>query len=421
MTTAEHIVAPEEVMAYLDGELPPERAASVHAHLVDCRTCQSLADDLREVSDDLRVWQVDAAPDSVRAPAAPGGRATRVHRLFASWPAAARPAAAAAAVVLALGAVMWVAEFGAGRNSVSAPLDAPAPDTRSISFGGSPNRVSASADTGTNAELEAIRRQLAVVEPPPQVASTRPTIGSRGRVASQATPVDAPGPKIVRTVNLTMVTKDFAAVRPAIDRVLHDVGGFVGTIQVSGEGRSGSLGATMRVPATRLDAAVTALRGLGRVLDETQSGDDVSEQVRDLEARLINSRNTEKRLTDVLRNRTGDVSDVLQVEREIARVREEIERMDAERTTLEGRVSYATITLRVDRERQATLDMGPLPVSAKFRNAVVDGLRDAFESALAVVLWTLRSAPTLLLWVALLWWPVRVALRRGRAWTTSAG
>ena len=144
---------------------------------------------------------------------------------------------------------------------------------------------------------------------------------------------------------------------------------------------------------------------------EVQSGDDVTERVVDIEARLANGRNTEKRLGEVLRNRTGDVSDVLAVEREIARVREEIERLDGERTNLERRVAYATVTLEVTESRQATLDTGPVPLSTRLRNAAIDGLRTAFESASAALLWTLRAGPPLLLWLAILWWPVRWLLR----------
>ena len=170
------------------------------------------------------------------------------------------------------------------------------------------------------------------------------------------------------------------------------------------------------MPAGAVDQTVTALRALGRVTDETQTGEDVGEQVRDLEARLANSRNTDKRLTELLRTRTGDVSDVLQVEREIARVREEIERMDAERAHLERRVAYATITLDVEQERQATLGVGPQPLSMQFRNALVDGLSGAFVSIVDVALSVLHVAPLVLMWTLVLWWPVRAVVRRSRAW-----
>ena len=83
----------------------------------------------------------------------------------------------------------------------------------------------------------------------------------------------------------------------------------------------------------------------GRVDTEAQTGEEVTAQYVDLQARLANSKNTEQRLTDVLRQRTGKLSDVLEVETEIARVRGEIESMEAERKTMATQVAFATLNL----------------------------------------------------------------------------
>jgi len=69
-----------------------------------------------------------------------------------------------------------------------------------------------------------------------------------------------------------------------------------------------------------------------------------------LVARLKNSRATEQRLVDILRQRPGKVSEVLEVEQEIARVRGEIEQMEADRKSLETRVQFATVKLQVNEE-----------------------------------------------------------------------
>ena len=151
---------------------------------------------------------------------------------------------------------------------------------------------------------------------------------------------------------------------------------------------------------------------------ESQGADDVTERMVDLSARLANARNTEKRLTAVLEQRTGKVADVLEVEREIARVREEIERMDAERTTLDLRVTYATITLVILEPRKAALDLGPITVSDRLRNAAIDGVRQAWESALRALLFAMRTMPTLLVWVAIAAWPALIVIRRLRSLTT---
>jgi hypothetical protein len=222
-------------------------------------------------------------------------------------------------------------------------------------------------------------------------------------------------PQIVRRATLAIVAKDLEAARSRIDRIVQELSGFVGDIQVSGgRGEMRIIRATLRVPAARLDETISRIRSLGVVADESHHGEDVTDQVVDLEARLTNARNTEKRLAEVLRTRTGDLADVLAVEREIARVRDEIERLDGQRKTLEQRVSYGTVTLTVTEERQAQLDSGPLSLRVQLRNAFVDGLQGAIESALSVVIAMLRVSPFLMLWTIVLWWPVRRAYRAWR-------
>ena len=218
---------------------------------------------------------------------------------------------------------------------------------------------------------------------------------------------------IVRSATIRIVANRFDEVRPSIDRILRDVKGFAGRIDATAaRGASRTLNATLRVPAPALDATLASIKQLGQVVGESQGGDDVTEQVVDIAARLANARHTESRLTQVLRERTGKVTDVLEAEREIARVREEIERLDAERTNLDRRVTYATVTLEVTEEPKAAMDMGPLPIPARLRNAFVDGIRVAVESFLGLSLTLLNVAPTLTVWIALLFFPVRFIIRR---------
>lgn len=91
--------------------------------------------------------------------------------------------------------------------------------------------------------------------------------------------------------------------------------------------------------------------------------------------------------------------------------------MDGERLNLERRVTYATVTVHVTEQRQATLNIGPQPVSIRLQNAFVDGVRDAFESGVDTLLWILRVAPVLLLWAVVLWWPGRMLYRTIRSRT----
>ena len=91
MTSPMHPVGKEELMAYLDGELPVGRAADIAAHVEQCAECRALAADLRLVSERLAAWTVEPAAarlsESVKAATEKHFRGRKVQApQFASLP-----------------------------------------------------------------------------------------------------------------------------------------------------------------------------------------------------------------------------------------------------------------------------------------------------------------------------------------------
>ena len=156
------------------------------------------------------------------------------------------------------------------------------------------------------------------------------------------------------------------------------------------------------------------LRALGRVEDESQGGEEVTQQYVDLEARLKNGQHTEQRLTEILRTRTGKLQDVLKVELEIDRVRGEIEQMQAEKKELSKRVAFATLNTMIREEYHAKLQAAPPSTGSRFRNAAVDGYNTVVEGLIDVGLFLLSAGPSLLLWAAILFFPARWAWKKLR-------
>ena len=150
------------------------------------------------------------------------------------------------------------------------------------------------------------------------------------------------------------------------------------------------------MPGPRLTDVLARLRALGQVTQDQQNAQDVSDQLVDLDARLRNARATEQRLSDLLKNRTGKLTDVLEVEQEITRVRLDIERLDAEKTNMTRRVAYATIDLTIGEERKA---LAPgLPLLTQIRIAAAEGLQHVFDTLVGITLFVLRAGPSLILW-----------------------
>jgi hypothetical protein len=220
---------------------------------------------------------------------------------------------------------------------------------------------------------------------------------------------------IARTVSLAIVVKDFAASRLSLDSILVRHHGYPAQLSVSTpENAPRALQASLRIPAPELAAAGADLKTLGRVENESQSGEEVTHQHADLVARLKNSRETEKRFRTILEERTGNVVEVLQVEEGIARVRGDIERMEAEQKALEHRVEFATVELQLTEEYKAQLNPPAASVSTRMHNGFVAGYRNASETVLGIVLFFAEDGPTLLIWLMILALPVIFAWRRYR-------
>ena len=134
-----------------------------------------------------------------------------------------------------------------------------------------------------------------------------------------------------------------------------------------------------------------------------------------------NARATEQRLVDVLNNRTGKVGDILQVEQEISRTREQIERMEAQRQNLMKRVEMATVTLTLAEEFKAQLEPTPIGTSRQLWNALVDGYDNFAGSILGIALFLARYGLSLILWGGMCWLGWRAVRRPVKRMLDSRG
>jgi anti-sigma factor RsiW len=402
MTTMEHSVAPEDVMALLDGELPVAEAQVVSAHLEQCAQCAMLAEELRGTSRSLSRWSVPVVPtelqDAVMSAAAKASVGRAIVKRSGWFPGGLRNwklLVSGGAVALALLALVV---FSPNQNH-------------------SAERRLARMVTSTDGNLQAQRfdDKRRVAEPlydRAQKASAG-VAGMSGVGAVMGGILPTPAPMIARTVSLTIVVKDVDAARASLDSILAQHRGYSAQLNtIRTENGPRSLQSSLRIPADELQSAVAAIKMLGRMETESQSGEEVSQQHADLVARLKTARETEERFRDILQQRTGKVSDVLEVEQSIARVRGEIEGMEAEQKALEHRVDFASVEVQLREEYKARFDSPAASVSTRMHNAFVAGYQNATESLLGFVLFVEEYGPSLLLWLAILGLPVVLAWRR---------
>jgi Domain of unknown function (DUF4349)/Putative zinc-finger len=418
-----HPIEPEELMAYLDGELAPDRTSAAAAHLNECAECQSLVAEMQSVSQNLQSWKIEppesAMPSAIATALAekqPESRNAvfvprRTWREFLRqrWPVLAWAGTAAAVVLLVLSAVTLP---DLRREGSSAQLSTPreavqliAPESAMLDKKITAGSVGVKPDQEKYRTRSLSTRDFSTSDQDHLEASEPP--------ASTVPPVH--GPMIIRTAQLSLITKEFDKARTNLEAILKQHRGFVGELKVGGNAGSGrTLTATLRVPADQLDGMLADTKKLGRVDSETQGGQDTTSEYVDLQARLSNAHNTAQRLTEILRNRTGKLADVLAVEQELDRVRGEIEEMEAERKTMLNQVSYATLTATITEDYQAQLQAVPPSTSTRLGNAAVEGYRNMVEGILSLALFLLSNGPSLLLWAAILFMPARTIWKRVR-------
>ncbi|HEX7174977.1 MAG TPA: DUF4349 domain-containing protein [Pyrinomonadaceae bacterium] len=295
--------------------------------------------------------------------------------------------------VLILLALAGCSRSEGGANSASRPA---APDSGALTTsGGKAERSSA----GATAEAEIRDVSLSQAD------------------ASQAASVPTER-KIIRNAALTIESDAPAEGQRRIASIAEQRGGFVVTSESrhqDGDGERGYEVVTMevRIPFAQFDAVLGEIRGVGSaVVDEKITGQDVTEEYIDLEARARTQRAFEAQLLELLK-RAGGVTEALEVQRALATVRTEIERLEGRRRFLENQSSLSTIkvTLRPAGVLAGASTRGFFP---GLKRAFANGIDVALSITLGLIQVIIALIPVFLLIVLPLMLLFRFSMRRRR-------
>ncbi len=229
----------------------------------------------------------------------------------------------------------------------------------------------------------------------------------RGSTADVAGRQFFPGPDysalmIIRVGNASLEVTALDAALADLQALALQSGGYVANTQFTGgkdQYRSASI--EIRMPADRFDQAVSGLRGIGTLETLQVSAEDVGEEYADIAARVANARRMEQRLIELLATRTGKLADVLTVEGELARVREQIERHEGRLRYLKDRTATSRITVSVHE---------PLPVGRRTAGPITLAFARAWQNFIELVALAISTAGVVIPVAALIagaWWTYR--------------
>lgn len=410
----------EDLKAYIDNELSPERRIEVENAIAASEELQREVEELRTLSHLIGATVVQASPAGLDQTLRQlEKRRPRPLLIRYSWVAGL--ACAILVAVLARPSRMF-ADSGADAKSedVAATSKAlPRDDAKGgvVSPQASAKMGDFDSTLGNGEEKRAYKGGLADVASPaqPQLQTNVPRftplengtaakLGEEEMERNRRESPSASNPMLIRTGDISLRVD---SVDKALARVTSDVKALRGYIESnsrsSDEYSLPIANLTIRVPEKSFDDALSRLRSLGNVASESSNSEDVTAQVADTEARLKVKRAEEESYVTMLRA-ARKVGDLLEIKDRLSSVREEIESMEATRKALRSRATYSTISVQLSQKREASKP--PVPPSW-----FEDAWAGAMERGAGLGRWLtelglnlLVFAPIWLPLVLLLWW-----------------
>ena len=226
--------------------------------------------------------------------------------------------------------------------------------------------------------------------------------------------------KIIRNGSFDIELDQPEAAQTKAATIAESNGGFVVTSEARKTDDGVNVNVVIRVPAAQFDNVIGALRTQlgekagGKVLQFKQSGQDVTEEFLDLEAHIKTKKALEDQFLVIMRS-ANKVADALEVLRQIAEVRGEIEQMEGRRRFLANQSALSTITLALHTPAPVMLTSSPKGFWHQVKQAFANGVDNALGIVLGVIQFVLLMIPILVL-IVLPLWLVFLWLRKRMSW-----
>lgn len=372
----------EDLKAYLDGELPEERAAEVREALVADPALQEEVNWMKNLGQQIREMATVPAPVGGDKAAA----AVRKPPIGRVWLKTALTWAVGAACVVIVGAIVFpvFAQSKEAAKRTSALADAKYEGMMETSAMAPASEAPGRAGAGAmDKSAESYADEAKMI---PQMVGTR---------------------QVIRNANLGVNVENASEAQSKAQDMTKRMQGFVesSVLDRSNVARP-TASLSLRIPSQKFDQAMTELRALGDVESENITGQDVTAEITDLTARLKVMRAEEESYITMLRA-AKKVGELLEIKERLSAVRQNIESIDAQRKNLSDLAALSTIQVTFMQRPGAQEEEKPKPWAQDTWNNAVEGLAGALRFLGQVVITVFVYAP---IWLPVLfigWWAAR--------------
>jgi hypothetical protein len=222
--------------------------------------------------------------------------------------------------------------------------------------------------------------------------------------------------KIIRSGDIQLIVEDFDSALAKFKQIVHGIkDAYIAKAEIggsSGQPRYGNW--KVRVPVPAFDSFMEQLSGLGVPERNVTDSRDVTEEFYDLDSRLRNAKKEEARLIKHLETSTGKLEDILKVEKEISRVRGDIEQMEGRLRMIDNLATLTTVAVSIREIKNYVPPQAPSfsgRIQRTFSNST-DALTQFGELAVLIVVGLAPWLPLLAIAAVCVYGALRIQRRR---------
>ncbi len=198
--------------------------------------------------------------------------------------------------------------------------------------------------------------------------------------------------KLIVSVNATLRVDKLQESIDVVEAMTEEAGGYIRESHVN----ESDVRLTLMIPAGSTDAFMKGLEGVGVFVSKSKNTEDVTDAYFDTQTRIKNLESEIETLRKLLQKGGWKVSEILEIEREIRRLTEELELLKGQITNLDRRIQYSQVSIRLVPSGTNIRSEDPNELGYQIRRAFKDGVEaliGGFTALISLIAFLLPIAP----------------------------
>ncbi|MBE5865518.1 MAG: DUF4349 domain-containing protein [Lachnospiraceae bacterium] len=212
--------------------------------------------------------------------------------------------------------------------------------------------------------------------------------------------------KLIRTVELSLETKEFDLMLGLVEDKVAELGGYVESLQTyngsrySGREPERNSNLTVRIPKDKLDEFLNAVSEAGNVIRRSENVQDVTLEYVDMESRRNTLKTEQERLLKFLET-AETLEDIIVLEERLSEVRYQLESMESQLRTYDNKVDFATVHMSIQEVKELT-PVEKEGVGARLANGFMESLKNVGNGFVEFFIWIVVHLPYLATWALII-------------------